>query len=56
MRQYQKTRIGSIELGFHFLGIDYLPTRTDDNTTVTHANDDVITPLNDDRYLSIGGG
>lgn len=52
----KKTRIGSIESGFHFLGIDYPPTRTEDNATVTHANDDLIAqPLIGDRYLSTGG-
>lgn len=49
----KKTRIGSIELGFHFLGIDYPPTRTEVNTTVTHGNDDFIaSPAGD--YLSVG--
>ena len=40
----KKSRMGCINGGFHFLGIDYLPTRTEDNTNVTHANDDSITP------------
>jgi hypothetical protein len=41
-----------------FLGIDYLPTRTEDNTNVTHANDDLITPPNNAYYLDgyCGGG
>ena len=38
----KKSRIGCIHAGFHFLGIDYLPTRTEDNTNVTHANDGII--------------
>ncbi len=31
----KKTRIGSIDRGFHFLGIQYLKTRPLDNTTIT---------------------
>ncbi len=34
----KKTRIGSIEKGFHFLGINYPETQTLDNTTVQQAN------------------
>jgi len=34
----KKTRIGSIEKGFHFLGINYPGTQTLDNTTVPQAN------------------
>lgn len=34
----KKTRIGSINTGFHFLGIQYLGTRPSNNTNVTHAS------------------
>lgn len=34
----KKTRIGHINKGFHFLGINYSGTQTQDNTTVTQAN------------------
>ena len=36
----KKLRIGCIDKGFHFLGIHNPPTRTEDNTNETHANDD----------------
>jgi hypothetical protein len=52
----KKSRMGCINSGFHFLGIDYLPTRTEDNTNVTHANDDSITLLNSAHYLDGYGG
>lgn len=51
----KKSRIGNIDRGFHYLGIDYLPTQPKDNTTVTHANDDLITQ-NDAAYYLINGG
>jgi hypothetical protein len=35
----RKTRMGKIELGFHFLGITYLPAQTEDNTDPMHGND-----------------
>lgn len=38
----KKSRLGSIDSGFHFLGINYPGTQTLDNTTATHANDDAI--------------
>src|SRR3990167_6399449 len=38
----KKSRMGSISAGFHFLGIHYLPTQTEDNNHKTHANDDRI--------------
>jgi len=37
----KKSRIGSIQSGFHFLGVHYLPTQTEDNTNITHAKDDL---------------
>lgn len=51
----KKSRIGSIGRGFHFLGIDYLPTQTEDYTNVTHANDAII-PSNNVHYLNEYGG
>ena len=41
----KKSRMGCISGGFHFLGIDYLPTRTEDNTNMTHVNDDCNDPI-----------
>ncbi len=38
----KKSRMGCISQGFHFLGIHYLPTQTEDNINVTHVNDDLI--------------
>jgi retron-type reverse transcriptase len=53
----KKSRMGCINGGFHFLGIDYLPTQTEDNTNVTHANDDSITHSTNVHYLyEYGGG
>jgi RNA-directed DNA polymerase len=52
----KKSRIGSIHSGFHFLGIYYPPTRTEDNTTVTRANDDLIEQNSIVQYLASGGG
>ena len=46
----RKSRMGCINDGFHFLGIDYLPTRMEDKTNVTHVNDDSITPPIDAHY------
>lgn len=52
----RKSRIGFISQGFHFLGIDYLPTRLEDNTNVIHANDDVIAQSKPDHALAKWGG
>ena len=38
----KKTRIGSIEKGFHFLGIQYPGTQTLDNTTEPQANNQSV--------------
>lgn len=52
----KKSRIGSIAPNFHFLGVNYLLTQPEDNTTLTHANDDLIAQ-NDVVYsLATGGG
>lgn len=52
----KKSRMGCINRGFHFLGIDYLPTRTEDNTNAIHANDSIIPPNNVHYLANIGGG
>jgi RNA-directed DNA polymerase len=52
----KKSRMGCIDKGFHFLGIDYLGTQTLDKTNVTHANDDFITQLDAVHSLVTGGG
>ena len=53
----KKTRIGCIDAGFHFLGIHYPGTQTQDNTNVTQANDGKVTPIKTAHYLtSLGGG
>ncbi len=51
----KKTRIGSIESGFHFLGIDYPPTRMEDSTAVTHVNDDLMAQQVGYNLTSRGG-
>lgn len=51
----KKSRIGTVASGFHFLGIYYPPTRTEGNTNVTHANDELMAPPRDDQYLVNGG-
>ena len=38
----RKTRIGAIESGFHFLGIQYPPTRMVDNTSIAPVDDGAI--------------
>ena len=55
----KKSRMGSIHNGFHFLGIDYLSTQTEDHTNVstdTPANDDAIAPEITALKMSRGGG
>ena len=53
----KKTRIGRIDVGFHFLGIHYPGTQTQDNTNVTQANDRSVIQLNAAHNLtSLGGG
>ena len=51
----KKSRMGSIQESFHFLGIHYQPTQTEDDTNVTHANDAIIPP-DDVHYLDEYGG
>lgn len=52
----KKSRMGSISEGFHYLGVHYLPTRTEDNTSLAHANDDLIDISENAHYLSDRGG
>ena len=53
----KKSRIGSVQDDFHFLGIQYKGTRTLSNTTVSHsANDSVIAPTKSEAILAIRGG
>lgn len=52
----KKSRMGSIQDSFHFLGIHYQPTQTEDNTSVKHANDDVIATTSSVHSLSEWGG
>ena len=53
----KKTRIGSIEKGFHFLGINYLGTQPSGNTNVTKAANHSESQTISAHYLnSLGGG
>jgi retron-type reverse transcriptase len=54
----KKTRIGCIEKGFHFLGIHYPGTQTQDNTNVTQAIDKTVISVNIVQHSSSlnGGG
>ncbi|OGT34676.1 MAG: reverse transcriptase [Gammaproteobacteria bacterium RIFCSPHIGHO2_02_FULL_39_13] len=51
----RKTRIGTIDAGFHFLGIAYLPTQREDKINVTPVNDNVISHSNPDCFNQVGG-
>jgi len=53
----KKSRMGCITQGFHYLGVHYLPTRTEDNINMTHANDDSIqSPTPAHSLIARGGG
>jgi RNA-directed DNA polymerase len=52
----KKSRIGCISHGFHFLGVDYPPTRTEDNIKEIPANDDSIAETHPVHYLTNRGG
>ena len=41
----KKTRIGAIDRGFHFLGIDYLGTQIPDNTNTSRSDDNAVASL-----------
>lgn len=47
----KKSRMGSIESGFHFLGVNYLGTQTSDKTNVIHARHDLTVLTSTDHYL-----
>lgn len=51
----KKSRMGSIESGFHFLGVNYSPTQRENNTMATHANDDIINQPTDNSLIIRGG-
>ena len=50
----RKTRLGAIESGFHFLGIQYPPTRTVDNTNIAPVDGAILDPK--PHSLNIVGG
>ena len=50
----KKSRMGSIDNGFHFLGIDYPGTRPQDNTTVIQTTENTLKSQRD-HILSRGG-
>ena len=53
----KKSRIGSVQESFHFLGIQYEGTRTHRYTTVSHsAHDSLIDSKNAATILAIQGG
>ena len=41
----KKSLMGAIEMGFHFLGISYLPTQTEDHTNNIHERDCANEPI-----------
>ena len=49
----KKTRIGRIELGFHFLGIHYPGTQTPDNTRVEQAVDREVIQVSIAQYMPL---
>jgi len=49
----KKTRIGRIELGFHFLGIHYPGTQTPDNTKVEQAVDRAVIQVGVAQYIPL---
>lgn len=51
----KKSRMGPIALGFHFLGIDYPATRTEDNTNRTQMTDGLIANKHA-CFITNGGG
>ena len=51
----KKSRMGSIEDSFHFLGIHYSPTQREHNITTTHANDGFIDQQTGNSLTMRGG-
>ena len=52
----KKTRIGAIGKGFHFLGIHYPGTKTQDNTNVTQVHDKAAIPVECDNIVGYPRG
>ena len=52
----KKTRIGCIEKGFHFLGIQYLGTQTSSNTDVTQVNERSVIQIDSAHNPTSWGG
>lgn len=53
----KKTRIGAIDKGFHFLGINYLEPQSPDGTNVSQNSFDSANQKQSEQYLtSMGGG
>jgi RNA-directed DNA polymerase len=52
----KKSRMGLINKGFHFLGIDYVGTQPQHCTEVTKAVNDRITPLSKDEHVLVMQG
>lgn len=53
----KKTRIGAIDKGFHFLGINYLEPQLPDGTNVSQSSFDSANQKQSEQYLtSMGGG
>ncbi len=52
----KKTRIGSIDKGFHFLGINYLEPQPPDGTNVSQNSFDSANQKQSEQYLTSVGG
>jgi hypothetical protein len=52
----QKTRMGCIKSGFHFLGVTYLGTQTLDITSAGYFCNDSVIPFHNDQKLNVNGG
>ena len=52
----KKTRIGSIDKGFHFLGINYLELQPPDGTNVSQNSFDSANQKQSEQYLTSMGG
>ena len=52
----KKSRIGCIQKGFHFLGIDYPGTQPQDNTEVAQAKNDIMMRSSLGSISAMNGG
>ena len=52
----KKTRMGSIDKGFHFLGINYLEPQPPDGTNVSQNSFDPANQKQSEQYLTSMGG